>query len=145
VVDSAVKLCFFPITRDSGDHGDSCGPLPASLSQSPTPRRRFVENKSQSAIRPSGDRAVETPFLCFFSLPIWLNFSRFSPFQLSGRQWVATQLLGLFGQLPAAKFSKTFTFHTLGRCHTIALFFAQINSESGHVLRKSMKIRLQLS
>jgi hypothetical protein len=53
------------MTRDSGD---SCSPLPVSLSPRPTPPYRFVENKSQSAIRPSGDRTVETLFLSF--LPV---------------------------------------------------------------------------
>src|SRR5690349_3354381 len=32
---------------DHGDSGDSCSPLPASLSQTPTPHKRFVENKNQ--------------------------------------------------------------------------------------------------
>ena len=45
-----------------------CGPLPATLSQTPTPHMRFVENKRQSAIRPSGDRAVEALFPSF--LPV---------------------------------------------------------------------------
>ena len=55
----------FPMTRDVGDHPIFCSPLPASFSQRPTPHRRFVDNKSQSAIRPSGDRAVEVLFLRF--------------------------------------------------------------------------------
>jgi hypothetical protein len=40
----------------------SCGPLPASFSQRPTPHMTFVENKSQTSIRPSGHRAVEALF-----------------------------------------------------------------------------------
>jgi hypothetical protein len=32
----------------------------------------------------------------------------------------------------AAQFSKNFAFHTLGRCSTIAIFFAHINSELVH-------------
>ena len=63
----AVKL-LVSRSRRSPDHRISrsfCGPLPASFSQAPTPHKRFVENKSQSAIRPSGDRAVEFFFVCF--------------------------------------------------------------------------------
>jgi hypothetical protein len=58
----------FPITamtRDVGDDGDFCSPLPMYVCQIPTPHRRFVENKRQSAIRPSGHRAVEALFLSF--------------------------------------------------------------------------------
>jgi hypothetical protein len=40
----------------------SYGPLPASFSQTPTGHRRFVDNKHQTPIRPSGDRAVEALF-----------------------------------------------------------------------------------
>jgi hypothetical protein len=73
----------FPISRDVGDPVRSrrfCSPLPASLSRRPTPHRRFVENKGQNAIRPSGDRAVETLFLRFSAIesgPISAFFSRF--------------------------------------------------------------------
>jgi len=56
------------MTRDVGDSGDSCSPLPMSLSQTPTPHRTFVENKHQSAIRPSGHRAVEALFSRFSGL-----------------------------------------------------------------------------
>jgi hypothetical protein len=58
-----------------------CGSLPASLSHDPTPRRAFVENKSQTPIRPSGDRAVEAAFLRFSALEppsISALFSRFN-------------------------------------------------------------------
>jgi hypothetical protein len=44
----------------------SCGPLPASFSQTPTRHRGFVSNKGPSAIRPSGDRAVEALFSPIF-------------------------------------------------------------------------------
>jgi hypothetical protein len=53
------------ITRD---YGDSCGLLPVSLSQRPTPHERFIENKSQTAIRPNGDRTVESRFFRFSGL-----------------------------------------------------------------------------
>jgi hypothetical protein len=36
-----------------------------TLSQDPTPHKAFVENKHQSAIRPTDDRTVEVPFRCF--------------------------------------------------------------------------------
>jgi len=68
------------MSRDHGDFGDSFSPLPASLSQSPTPHNTFVENKGQGAIRPSGHRAVEAHFLRFSlveSDPISALFSRF--------------------------------------------------------------------
>src|SRR5579864_9758283 len=56
------------------------GPLPASLSHRPHPPRRFVENKDPSAIRPSGDRAVEARFSRFSAVeldPISACFFRF--------------------------------------------------------------------
>jgi hypothetical protein len=59
-----------------------------SLSQTPTPHSTFVENKHQSAIRPSGDRAVEALFSRFSGAPIAVNFSSLLWFQLSGRQRV---------------------------------------------------------
>src|SRR5882724_7262745 len=40
------------------------------------PHRRFVTSKSQSDIRPSGDRVVEVPFLCFLSLQSSSNSPR---------------------------------------------------------------------
>jgi hypothetical protein len=56
-----------------------CGPLPAFFSQPPTGHRRFVDNKHQTPIRPSGDRAVEAIFsrvshaqLRIFRLPLIL-------------------------------------------------------------------------
>jgi hypothetical protein len=67
-VSFVVQVFDFPITaitRDDGDSGDPCGPLPASLSQAPTPHKRFVENKSQTPIRPNCHRAVESPFFRF--------------------------------------------------------------------------------
>jgi len=57
-----------------------CSPLPASFSHRPHPPRRFVENKSQTPIRPSGHRAVEALFPCFSGLQsgsISALFSRF--------------------------------------------------------------------
>jgi hypothetical protein len=50
------------MTCDSGDFVTHCR---CTLSQEPTPHKAFVENKDQSAIQPSGDRAVEVPFRCF--------------------------------------------------------------------------------
>ena len=44
------------------------------------------------------------------------------------------------GYVLLAKFSMISAFHTLRRCHTIALFFARINCESGHVLGKSVRL-----
>jgi hypothetical protein len=88
-----VQVFAFPITAITAitrDSGDSCGPLPASLSQDPTPHKRFVENKSQTPIRPSGHRTVESPFSRFSGLPIRLNFSLVFSFLLSGRQRVTT-------------------------------------------------------
>jgi hypothetical protein len=70
----------FPIPRDVGDLGDSYSLLPASLSQTPTPHNTFVEYKSQTPIRPNGDRPVEAPSLCFLAFqsgPISALFSRF--------------------------------------------------------------------
>jgi len=68
------------MTRDVGDYGDAHSPLPASLSRHPTPHSAFVENKSQTPIRPSGDRAVEALFSRFSGLQsgaISALFSRF--------------------------------------------------------------------
>jgi len=64
----------------SRDHGDFCSPLPASLSHRPTPHSTFVENKDQTSIRPSGDRAVEALFSRFSAVesgPISALFFRF--------------------------------------------------------------------
>jgi hypothetical protein len=44
---------------------DSHDLLPASLSQTPTPHRRFVENKSQTPIRPRGRPSGRSPFSRF--------------------------------------------------------------------------------
>jgi hypothetical protein len=41
----------------------SCSPLLTSFSQTPPPHSTFVENKSQTPIRPRGHRAVEGLFL----------------------------------------------------------------------------------
>ena len=46
----------------SRDHGDSCGPLPAFFSQTPTGHRRFVENKHQTPIRQDSHKTVEALF-----------------------------------------------------------------------------------
>ena len=43
----------------------SCDLLPASLSQTPTPHKRFVENKRRSAIRKACQKTVEAPFSRF--------------------------------------------------------------------------------
>jgi hypothetical protein len=65
---------FHPSTRNTGAYPwgkfrrfwhfwqSSCDPLLVSLSQTPPTHRGFVENKGQSAIRPSGHRAVEALF-----------------------------------------------------------------------------------
>src|SRR5690349_18661291 len=66
----------FPIPRDVGDvgdHGDRRALRATALclcpsARDPTPPYRFVENKSQSAIRPNGHRTVEALFLSF--LPV---------------------------------------------------------------------------
>jgi hypothetical protein len=49
-------------------YGDSCSPLPMSLSQDPTPHKRFVENKSRSAIRQASHKTVEARFSRFSGL-----------------------------------------------------------------------------
>jgi hypothetical protein len=66
----------------------SCGSLPVYLSRTPTPMERFVENKSLSAIRPNGDRAVKSPFCRNFEpeLGVWslaVCGSRFSKIFMS--------------------------------------------------------------
>jgi len=68
------------MSGDYGDVGDFHGPLPASLSQRPTPHSTFVENKSQSAIRLDSHRTVEALFLSFSAVksgPISAFFFRF--------------------------------------------------------------------
>jgi hypothetical protein len=67
----------------------TCSPLLASFSQDPTPHRAFVENKSQTPIRPSGQPSGRSPFFVFFGLPSEVNFQPFFSFPLSGRQRVA--------------------------------------------------------
>src|SRR5690349_17601500 len=54
-----------PRMKDLNWRSPLCGPLPASFSHDPTPHKRFVENKSQTSIRPTGDRAVEALFSRF--------------------------------------------------------------------------------
>ena len=90
-VSSVVRFCLsrspdVPITGSP----DLCSPLPASFSQRPHPPRRFVENKSQTPIRPSGRPNGRCPFSPFFRASIRLNFSLVFSFLLSGRQRVAT-------------------------------------------------------
>ena len=46
----------------------SCGPLPASLSQTPTPHTTFVANKGQTPIRKDCRKPVDPSFLRFFDL-----------------------------------------------------------------------------
>ena len=58
-------FCFSQSRAITRDHGDSRSPLPASLSQNPTPHRRFVESKGQTPIRPSGRPNGRSLFLCF--------------------------------------------------------------------------------
>jgi hypothetical protein len=58
----------FPITRSPDHPNFSHSPLPAPFSRRPTPHRTFVENKSPTLIRPSGDRAVEAFFSRFSGL-----------------------------------------------------------------------------
>jgi hypothetical protein len=45
--------------------GDFVTHCRCTLSQGPTPHKAVVENKHQSAIRPTDDRTVEVPFRCF--------------------------------------------------------------------------------
>src|SRR3954464_7598298 len=57
------------------------GICPVCTSQDPTPHRTFVENKDQSAVRPSGDRTVESLLSHFSTVqtgPIFSLFSRFN-------------------------------------------------------------------
>jgi hypothetical protein len=65
---SAVSfLSDHPITR-SRRSPDSCAPLPASVSQSPTRHIRFVANTTQTGFRPGDDRAVKALFPLFSAL-----------------------------------------------------------------------------
>jgi len=73
-VASAVGFFAFPITAMT-----AIPTIFAALCYVPSapdthPHRRFVENKRQSAIRPSGDRAVEALFLSFFASRIGVIF-----------------------------------------------------------------------
>jgi hypothetical protein len=68
-------LCLCPSARD------------------PPRGRTFVENKSQSAIQPNGDRAVEALFLSFLPVESVLfcrSFHPCNPRPTHDRQWVAT-------------------------------------------------------
>jgi len=69
---SPVALCLCPSAR------------------TPPPHKRFVENKSQTPIRPNGRPNGRSPFFPFFRASIRLNFSLVFSFLLSGRQRVAT-------------------------------------------------------
>jgi hypothetical protein len=60
-----------------------------SLSHRPHPPRRFVENKGSTSIRPSGDRAVESPFLRFSAVESGPISGLFFRFYLFARQRVA--------------------------------------------------------
>src|SRR5579864_670635 len=57
-------------TQPRGSLGIVAALCRCTLSQTPTPHGRFVENKGLSAIRPSGDRAVEVLFLRNFELAL---------------------------------------------------------------------------
>jgi hypothetical protein len=85
------SFCFSDHADDARCR-DSYVPLPAYFSQRPTPHTAFVENKSQTPIRPSGDRAVETPYLYFsaFQLsPIRPSFPVFTVRSAEGRKPLA--------------------------------------------------------
>jgi len=63
------------MTAISRDSGDSCGPLPASLSQDPTPLYVLLKTKA----KPQFDRAVterSKPIFCVFR---WSNQLQFQP------------------------------------------------------------------
>jgi hypothetical protein len=81
-VSYVVKVSGFPITRCT-DHRItpiSCDPLPVSFSHRPTPHKRFVENKSQSAIRLDSRLSGRSLFSRFSGLQsgsISALFSRF--------------------------------------------------------------------
>ena len=85
-----LRVLAFPITARRRDDGDSCDPLPASLSHRPTPHKRFVESKGQTPIRKDCRPNCRRPFLPLFRASIAVNFSPVFPFLLSGRQRVAT-------------------------------------------------------
>src|SRR6266853_702986 len=53
------------MSRDDGDPGDSCSPLPASFSHRPHPPRSFVENKGSTPLRKACQKPVDPVFLCF--------------------------------------------------------------------------------
>jgi hypothetical protein len=85
---SAVAICLSDSARYRRypDVGDSCGPLPASVSQSPTRHLRFVANKSKSAFRPGDDRAVEALFPLFSAINLAVCHPLFLiGFAMSGR------------------------------------------------------------
>jgi hypothetical protein len=68
----------FPITamtRDFGDHGDSYGPLPVSLSHDPPPTDALLKTKAQPQFDSTVDRAVEA-FFCVFPQ---FNLAQFQP------------------------------------------------------------------
>jgi hypothetical protein len=121
-------LPVFPIPAISPE---SCSPLPASLSHAPTPHSTFIENKSSTPIRPSGDRTVEALFLSFSavkSASISACFFRFYCSVGRGSQktvvWLNADYLVLTAicQRPCAS----------RRCHTLADSPYRINSEIGH-------------
>jgi hypothetical protein len=118
--------------------------------------KTFVDNKSQSALRPDGHRTVDALFLPFQgSNPVQFqpSFSVFTVRSAEGcGQFSFTQLPNYpFTQFCSdtkeiRQFPLTFIYqrafwrtHTLGRCQTIACFFARINCESGHVLRAPLQ------
>jgi hypothetical protein len=121
----------------SPDHPMACSPLPMSLSQTPTPHRTFVENKHQSAIRPSGRPSGRSPFFTFFRASIAVNFGSVFSFQLSGRQRGMARLLGFPANCQLLFIKELLEgLHTLGRCRSIRLSCARINRELGHVPHK---------
>jgi hypothetical protein len=99
------------ITRD---HGDSCGPLPASLSQTPTPIDVLLKTKARSQF----DRTVTERsklFFPFFNGPIWAQFQR---------RFLVSAVRSAEGRNTAA--SSAFI-----QCCSIAVFSKRINSEIG--------------
>jgi hypothetical protein len=73
----------------------SCSPRPVSFSRRPTPHSTFVENKSPTPIRPSGDRAVDAFFLRFSGLQSRSISALFSRFKCSVGRGSQRRTLGL--------------------------------------------------
>jgi hypothetical protein len=94
----------FPILAISAILAIFCIPLPASFSQNPTRHRRFVANKHQTSIRPSGDRTVEAHISLFSALflqRITMLFFYFSTMSGRGSQLFSTPHPPFFGTFVA--------------------------------------------